>query len=50
MGAFAPDLRAIGERFAIPGTFVPGAPPGSGHIHDTWAVTRREHGSSSPSG
>jgi hypothetical protein len=44
MGASAPDLCAIGERFAIPGTFVHGAPLGSGHIHDTWAVTWREHG------
>lgn len=35
MGALAPDLCAISERFAIPGTFVHGASLGSGHIRDT---------------
>jgi len=44
MGEPAPDLRTTGQRFAIPGTFVHGAPLGSGHIHDTWAVTWRERG------
>ncbi len=44
MGAPAPDLRAVGELFAIPGAFVRGAPHGGGHIHDTFAVTWRERG------
>jgi hypothetical protein len=34
-----PDLRAVGERFAIEGSFVAGGPHGSGHIHDTFVAT-----------
>ena len=42
MGPSAPDLRAVGARFALPGAYVRGAPHGAGHIHDTFAVTWRE--------
>jgi Ser/Thr protein kinase RdoA (MazF antagonist) len=34
-----PDLRAVGRRFAIEGTFVAGEAHGNGHIHDTFVAT-----------
>jgi Ser/Thr protein kinase RdoA (MazF antagonist) len=36
-----PDLKAIGCRFAIEGEFETGAPYGTGHINDTYAVAYR---------
>jgi len=32
------DLQAIAARFDLPGRFIDGAPHGSGHINDTFAV------------
>ena len=40
----APDLRALGGRFEIEGSFVAGEPHGSGHIHDTFAATWNDVG------
>jgi Ser/Thr protein kinase RdoA (MazF antagonist) len=39
-----PDLRAIGARFELPGTFVEAGRHGSGHINDTYAATYDEGG------
>jgi aminoglycoside phosphotransferase (APT) family kinase protein len=39
-----PDLAAIGRAFIIPGEFLTGAPYGSGHINDTYAVHYRQAG------
>ncbi|MBL9191187.1 MAG: aminoglycoside phosphotransferase family protein [Opitutaceae bacterium] len=36
--AHAPDLRAASAAFVIHGRYVAGAPHGSGHINDTYAV------------
>lgn len=41
----APDLRAIGSRFLIHGSFVEARPYGSGHINDTFAATYDQAGS-----
>lgn len=32
------DLEAVGDAFALPGRYLEGAPYGSGHINDTFAV------------
>jgi Ser/Thr protein kinase RdoA (MazF antagonist) len=40
----APDLRALGRRFAIEGSFVAGGAHGSGHIHDTFVATWQHAG------
>lgn len=36
-----PDLQAIASQFDIEGTFLAGAPYGSGHINDTYRVVHR---------
>lgn len=38
------DVRAIGARFELPGSFVEAVPYGSGHINETYAATYRERG------
>jgi hypothetical protein len=38
----APDLAALGRRFAIAGDFVEAGPYGSGHIHDTYLAVYRQ--------
>lgn len=44
MSTDARDLRAIGARFQVPGTFVSAVPYGSGHINETYAATYRQAG------
>ena len=38
------DLQAIAACFAVPGRFIDGAPHGSGHINDTFAVRLDDNG------